>query len=321
MNNGLHSMCLVATMSRIAIAFLAFAACGRADDETPDDHVVSIADLPDRPMAQLTPVATLVAGPGTECSGLVASRMHDDLFWSINDSGNEPRIFPIHRNGDLHVTDEGVASAGIAIQGATNVDWEDVAVDSEGHVIACDVGNNLNQRRDLVLYVIDEPDPGEAEAPFARTLRVRYPDQSEYPPPAEGMNFDCEAVLVADGDVHFLTKHRGDSHTRLYRLDEPQPDEENVLTFLGEFDSGGPVTAADATADGLRMVLITYTSIWLFERDDLETAFFESRVSWAPYFAFQTESVCFADDDTLLLVDEISGLLYELELSELTRVR
>jgi hypothetical protein len=305
----------------VAAACLAGTPFTGADDEAAATGIVSIGELPQRLIAKLTPVATLPLGPGNECSGLVASRDQDDLFWSINDSGNEPRIYPIHRNGELYLSADGVASTGVVIQGATNVDWEDVAVDTDGHVIVCDVGNNLNQRRDLTFYLIDEPEPGASEAPIASLLRVRYPDQTEFPPPAEEMNFDCEAVFVAGGKLHLLTKHRGDAFTKLYRLDDPQSDEENVLTFLGGFTSGGPVTAADASADGLRMVFVTYTNIWLFERDDLETPFFESRVSWAPYLSVQVESVCFADDDTLLLVDEKLAMLYELELSELTRVR
>jgi hypothetical protein len=221
-------------------------------------------------------------------------------------------------NDDGTFDEASLTSTGVLIEGATNVDWEDIAVDGEGRLILCDVGNNQNARRDLVLYLVDEPDTAAESATVLERLRVRYPDQTEFPAPSDQMNFDCEAVFTIGGTIHLLTKNRSDLLTSLYRLDEADPERENVLTYVATFDSGGGVTAADASADGLQLVVITYTSIWLFERDDQETPFFEGRVSWAPYFALQTESVCFAGDDTLLLVDEKLGMVYSLPISELT---
>lgn len=37
----------------------------------------------------------------SESSGLVASRTHDGVFWTHNDSGDAPRIFAIDRSGAL----------------------------------------------------------------------------------------------------------------------------------------------------------------------------------------------------------------------------
>ncbi len=292
-----------------------------ADDVVEPRHVDSIDNLPERPLAALTHLATLGEGPGAECSGIVGSRQNAGLYWSINDSGNAPRVYPIHINSDGEVDAETLTSTGVLLQTATNVDWEDITVDADGRLIVCDVGNNLNARRDLVLYIIDEPEPTAETAAIAQRIHVRYPDQTAFPSPQDNMNFDCEAVFTIGNTVHLLSKNRSDSLTSLYRLDDADPDVENVLTYVGTFDSLGSVTGADASADGLRLVVITYTSIWLFERDDLDTPFFEGRISWTPYFALQTESVCFVGDDTLLLVDEKLGMIYELPISELTQVR
>lgn len=289
-----------------------------ADDDTEPQQVIRVAALPERPLAPLSHLGTLGEGPGAECSGLVASRQHTELYWSINDSGNEPRVYPIRINSDGEVDSASLTSQGVLIEGARNVDWEDIAVDSQGRLVICDVGNNQNARRDLMLYVVEEPDPTAESAAATTQYRVRYPDQTEFPAPSDQMNFDCEAVFTVGDTIYLLTKNRSDLLSSLYRLDEADPDADNVLSYVATFDSGGGVTAADASADGLRLVVITYTSIWLFERDDQETPLFASRVSWAPYFALQTESVCFADDDTLLLVDEKLGMLYSLPISELT---
>src|SRR5687767_4556689 len=69
----------------------------------------------------------------SESSGLVASRRHDGVFWTVNDSGNAPVLYAITR--------EGKAIAEFPVD-AKNVDWEDLAIDDAGHLYVADVGNN-----------------------------------------------------------------------------------------------------------------------------------------------------------------------------------
>lgn len=275
--------------------------------------------LPDRRPVPLKFIARLPPGPNNEISGIVRSRQHDDCFWTLNDSGNEPHVYAIRRNGTMR--SDGGAGEGIPLPGARNVDWEDIAVDSDGHLIVADVGNNDNRRQDLTVYVLREPNPADQQARILQKWRVRYPDQDEFPPPKANLNFDCEAVFTVGKVVHFLSKHRSDRFTKLYRLDDPQLDRVNVLTKVDSFDIGGMVTAADASPDGRRLIVATYQHLWLFERDDVTANFFDGRISWTPIVAIQLESVCFDDEHTLLLADERLGTLYELPLSTLTVVR
>src|SRR6478735_5591600 len=51
-----------------------------------------------------------------ESSGIVASRKHEGVYWTQNDSGNPPALFAITREGEL-IREYPV--------GAKNVDWED----------------------------------------------------------------------------------------------------------------------------------------------------------------------------------------------------
>jgi hypothetical protein len=67
--------------------------------------------------------------------------------------------------------------------------------------------------------------------------------------------------------------------------------------------------------------LITYESIWLFERSTPDEDFFQSRIRWAPYTSEQVEAVCFADDDTLVLADEVLGELFAVRMDDLTPIR
>jgi hypothetical protein len=287
-----------------------------------DTPAVSRLTLPERKPLTLKHVGKLNrTGAGIECSGLVRSRQHDDLFWSINDSGNPPRIYPLRRHGEDFPPAAGESSPGVLVEGVQNVDWEDLTLDADGRLIVADVGNNLNQRQDLTLYVFAEPSPTVARVTPAQRLVVRFPDQTQFPPPKENLNFDCEALFTVGNTIHLLSKHRSDTLTKLYRLDHPQPDQPNVLTLVDRFDPLGMVTAANATRDGKRLAVITYQSVWLFERDTLDQPFFSARIRWAPFVSAQMESVCFADDQTLLLADELLGQLYEVSVNDLTQVR
>jgi hypothetical protein len=261
-------------------------------------------------------VARLPPGPNRECSGIVRSRKTADLFWTHNDSGDEPRIYPIHRDGSAYRSATDPDISGVLIEGATHIDWEDIATFDDGTLVIADMGNNGNRREDLSLYFVAEPSPTASRAPFSRKLHVRFPDQTTFPAPKNNFNFDCEAVFTFDKTVYVLTKHRSDPRTKLYRLDEPQDDQVNTLTLLGDFEIGGSVVGADCTSDGKRLTVMTYKALWLFERDDLATPFFKSRTCSRPFILPQAEGVCFADETTLLLTDEIVDSVLEVQLSD-----
>ena len=283
--------------------------------------VVQAPSLPKRKRKILKVAAKLGRGPRKENSGIVKSRRYNDLFWMHNDSGNQPRIYPVRRNGQVHNSSRFARVSGVLIEGASNVDWEDITVDADGHVIVADVGNNSNLRRDLVLYYVDEPSPSAGRTTVKKRIHVRYPDQQQFPASTKNFNFDCEAVFTIGNQVHFLSKNRSDRSTNLYRLDDPRTDQTNTLMHVGSFDIQGQVVGADASPDGKQLVVITYRAIWLFERENDWIDFFHGQVSWMPYRSFQVEAVCFADDDTLLLADEFRGTLHEVRISDLTRIR
>jgi hypothetical protein len=125
-------------------------------------------------------------------------------------------------------------------------------------------------------------------------------------------------------EVHLFTKHRADTRTTLYRLDARKPDEVATLTALGSIDIRGQATGADCSPDGLRLAVLTYTHVWLFERDDLGRPFFEGRVSRRAYAytdgESDSESVCFEDAANLLIADEAGGKLYRFPLAALQGV-
>ena len=88
-----------------------------------------------------------------EASGIVKSRRHPGIFWVHNDSGNPPALFAIRRDGTV------VREFRLEVP---NVDWEDIAIDDEGHLYLGDIGNNGGLLALRAVYRIDEPDPGQA---------------------------------------------------------------------------------------------------------------------------------------------------------------
>lgn len=252
---------------------------------------------------QLEPAGRLDFPPISESSGIVRSRQYPDIFWTHNDSGDEARLFAVHRDGSVFIPEWASGYAGIPIPNAANIDWEDIATDSEGNLYIGAFGNNGNARRDLGIYVVREPNPGRVAATRAeRLVRFFYPDQTAFPPEAE--NFDCEALFHAFGKLYLITKHRADAGATLYRLDSTDPDRTHVLKKLAVAEGIGTVTAADATPGGERLAVLTYTALWVFESPKGGDDWFSGSAHWMPIEAKQAEAVCFVDEDTILITNE-----------------
>ncbi|MEM6707957.1 MAG: hypothetical protein AAF648_04160 [Pseudomonadota bacterium] len=176
----------------------------------------------------LTPTATLGSGPSRENSGVVASRRFEDAFWMIHDSGDEPRVYLVRRDGSVYGAERGTATylagsegstrdgyetPGVLVGGAIYVDWEDIALDA---------------------------------------------------------------------------------------------------TFR----------AADASVNGLRLLVLTYGAVWVFERASLNESFFSGTARRLAIKAEQVEAACFIDAaaEQILIADESAAVFYELSIDELEPV-
>lgn len=250
-----------------------------------------------------------------EISGLAKSA-RGDFYWTHNDSGDSPRLFAIDAQGvPLWPAWRRLAFVdwpGHAIANAAHLDWEAVAL-HEGVLYVADVGNNGNARRDLGVYVVNEPDPLAVDRMRAMAfLPIRYPDQAEHP--GAVWHFDCESVFVYGGKLHFITKHRQSGRidrpergAKLYRLDTADTHRENVLTLVGRHD--GIVWATDAAlaADGSRLVVTSMDALWMFEPPAGDGDWFAGK-AWRQALdrrvVKQLEAVAWIDAETLLLINE-----------------
>jgi len=280
--------------------------------------------LPEIQPVELEPYARLGKYADIEPSGLVKSRNWEDVYWSNNDSGDGPRIFAVNKQGEIYPTNDG-KKEGIRIPDAVNVDWEDITIDNHGHIIIGDVGNrSINNRRDFCLYWVLEPHTDTNRISVLKKVFFTYPDYPHYTElPAAKRNFDCEGIFWANEKVYILTKNRSDTHTSLYRLDSMKPFEVNTLTYLETLDIGGKTTAAAATPDGSKLVITTYTAIWLFEVESGTDNYFDGKISWLPIDLGQNgnEAVCFDGDSLIISNEEGVGDLYEVPLSRLIEIK
>jgi len=265
--------------------------------------------LPEKQPLTLKSLSKITYPDLNEASGLVKSRLWENVFWTLNDSGDKARIFPISSIGEILKPEWMKDYRGIQIPDAVNVDWESIATDDKGNLIIADCGNNSNARRDLALYIVKEPYPWETVTTRVfKKIYYFYPEQNEFPSTIK--NFDAEAIYWRYGKVYLFTKNRGDNQSSLYEIDLNSGEKEIPAKLIGKFNTAGRVTGTDIHPNGKELIVLTEKSIWLFEVKKDKQAFFEGKISWLPITMPQCESICF-DDNRILLLNE-PGDLYEI---------
>ena len=281
--------------------------------------------------------------PLREVSGIVKSETYDGVWWVHNDSGDKARFFAVDAEGDV-IFPERLGSRyhgarrvagqrpwpGHLVHGAVNFDWEDIAL-SEGRLYLADMGNNRNNRRDLGVYVVNEPNPREIQDTRKLTFYpIRYPDQHAFPPEEEIWEFDSEALFVDDGTLYMLTKHRpageldGMSRgTKLYRLDTMHTDKENVLTLIERHNSLPVPTGACLSPDGSKLAVLCYSAVYVFERPAEGDRWLSDgrghRLRLPVHRTLQAEAITWDDDKTLRIANEQRSI-FRIEVGALSPV-
>ena len=220
------------------------------------------AQGPGRPVSRRT--GTFQDSRLRESSGVIASRRHLGLLWTLNDSGGDPVLF---------FTDTtGAALGTYPVRGASNVDWEALGRGTCGDAVCLvigDTGDNSERRSMVRLYRMVEPDTAAVAksgvGPPVESLGVGYPDGPH----------DVEALYVEpDGAVVLVTKGRhggiltfrvsasawGTGRTATAtRLDS--------LPIAPSLTTGRVVTDAAISPDGQLVAVRTYRDVSFFRRD------------------------------------------------------
>jgi hypothetical protein len=199
-----------------------------------------------------------------ESSGVVASRRHPGLLWTLNDSGGDPVLF---------LTDTTGAALGVySVGGASNIDWEALGRGPCGKaecLVIGDTGDNGERRRSVTLYRMPEPDTGAAASrrsrPPAESLTLQYPDRPH----------DVEALYVEpDGGIVLITKGRTGGVVRFRVPPEAwgtgrvaTPTLLDQLQIPASLMTGRVVTDAAISSDARSVAVRTYRDVYFFLRD------------------------------------------------------
>jgi hypothetical protein len=205
-----------------------------------------------------------------EASGLAASRRNADVFWVINDDG--PAI--------LYAIDSTGATRGmIRVTKADNRDWEDLASftwQDTSYLLIADIGDNEAKRKEVTLYVIEEPALDDGKVEIAWQFDFRYPDGPR----------DAEAIAVDIANERILVMSKRDIPAVLYELPLRPIDDNGVIAtrvgFMASLPQPHPKdvtnaplldnwfwqpSAMDIRADGSAAIVVTYDAVYYYPRE------------------------------------------------------
>ena len=241
-----------------------------------------------------------------EASGLVVSRVHPGVFWTHNDSGDEPRLYAIDATAKLLATFE--------VEGAAARDWEALALGTcpgrsdTSCLYVADVGDNGFERESVAIYIIEEPDPsaGDSTVALLGTVPFTYPDG---PHNAEGL------AITTGADLVVVTKER-DRTTQFFEIPAADVRIAALDGGMQTLAAGRPlpiepdpsvgrlVTDVALNSDGNVLAVRTYSEIYFFRWPVTEQVEQVAEACFLGELEPQGEGVAFRDDGRLVLTSE-----------------
>jgi len=248
-----------------------------------------------------------------EASGIAAGLRSPGVVYVQNDSGDTNRFFDVD-------TRTGLTAAMVVVPGATNVDWEDLAVARDARGVArlwlADTGENDAARSEVRVYRVREPrvagsDRGRALVSDRPAVwRLRYPDGP----------VDAEGLAVAPGGAAYVVTKSPFGRSTVYRL-PARPDPQHVQPLqrvaavalvphgvANPFGVAGElaVTGAAFSPDGRRFAIRTYAEayVWTVGPGGLAATLRTDPLRIALPAQPQGEGVAFAGDRHLIVDSE-----------------
>jgi len=252
-----------------------------------------------------------------ESSGL--ERDEQGNFWSHNDSGGEPELY--------HFSEEGTLLQTVKISNAENIDWEDIALASNGRMFIGDFGNNGNDREDLKILIvnINNLNPG-FNLRSASIINFSYAEQTAFPPNDTKKNFDAEAMVYKNDSIFIFTKNRTQPFDgKCYQYYLPaipgnyQISRSDTLYIAGG-DAESRIVGADFDSITTKLALLTSTKVLIFQPNTGNTLLSSTPTIKSFVNITQKEGICWGDSCKLYFTDEyiealnIGGKLYNAEL-------
>lgn len=283
-----------------------------------------------------------VISPAFEITGTVTASALNEI--SGIQAGPASRWYVQNDDGKplIHVIDlAGKQLAAITVNGAKLIDWEDLtaippmAGTVPGPILVIgDIGDNHKQRKSISLYMLPFPvTDASGQYPdsidLLHRLTLRYPDGPR----------DCESMAYDPGSGQILLLSKRDVPPRLYGVDAASALSEKKLTleFLGVVPGFRPPapsdllkspkhghwvsqpTGMDISADGRTAAVITYRSLYLFQRKGEQSwpeAFLATPIEILGPPGLQDEAVGISHDQESVVVttEQLPAPIYRLEL-------
>lgn len=210
-----------------------------------------------------TPEKSAIA-PGIidEASGLAPSQNMNGFLWTIQDSGNPASLYLISKDGK--------SIKEFNVPGATNHDWEDVAIgpgpNSGIHYLYIGETGNNNQPVTATNVVYRIPEITDQNGTFSgaslEKITYKYPDGPR----------DAEALMVDPGTKDIIIVSKEATETGIYRLPFPQSTGETITAEkIGAIPGVSIVTSGDISGDGSEILIRTYLAAYYWKRKDGET--------------------------------------------------
>lgn len=240
--------------------------------------------------ASYTARGSLGALPSTslsEVSGIVASRSNPGVVWVHNDSGGLPEVYAIA----VSTTAAPQLIATVQLTGATNTDWEDLAIGpspsgSGDFLYIGDTGDNVTnspRRSGIQIYRIPEPRLDLTKTNQIVGIPAGKVERIELTYPG-GVASDCEAMFVdpTTAELYLISKNlAGPSYVYTAAAVSAPPKSPIELRPLLSCD-GLPrplqfpylnviVTGATISPSGRGIALRAYSGAFLWERAPTES--------------------------------------------------
>ena len=232
------------------------------------------------------PAVTAVEEPAFKVSGTLQNSQIIEASGLVAGANG---VFFVHNDGkrDVFVIDAAGNDLGsFKLDESKNKDWEDITRVPEGDrrlIVIADVGDNQHKRKDVELYFFEEPSLGEfaTNHEAIHRLKLSYPDGPR----------DVESVAYDPSSESILLLSKRDLPPRLYAvpLDRALAEKELEAEFLAEVPGFRPPTkqdilthpkrglwvsqptGMDISPDGRLAAVLTYRSLYLFQREEGET--------------------------------------------------
>jgi len=234
--------------------------------------VLFLAVVPSVASAEDTVAFTIKDPRIIESSGLAADP-DNNIYWTVNDSGDRGVAYGIGLDGK--------------VQGTLNFraqpqDVEAVAVHGDRLYIA-DIGDNSRRRSFVRVYIFDHPRANGLTVTY-HAYDFRYPDGAH----------NAETLLVNDSGRLFIVTKGGKA--AIYEAPaKPDRDGVNELRKVGSAPSN--VTDGTFLPGGVRIALLTYSSVQVIDATTYEVVA-SANIPDQP----QAESLALSLDQTSLLV-------------------